>query len=354
LGGLPNINNAPYNALPIGIGPFKYVRWKRSDFIELAAKPTYFRGAPKLRRIIVRIMPDRNAALNALEAHEVDLLILWSSYYERARTIPDVTISKRLGGRFAHIDFNLSHAVVADLAVRQAIRLAIDRETILRKIGRNLGIVQDNIISPINPAFDPHVPTTPFDVVAANRLLDRAGWRRGPDGIREKAGLRLDLLFAGSAGTPDLDERNELIRAWLREIGVALDIRRYSAPIFFALASQGGILSGGKFDVTSFVSSGDPMGDLSGQYACSEAEPTGDNVTRYCNRQVDAAMDAFSRRSSFRERQPYANFIQAQLQHDVPSIVLSIPYDLLAYNSKLRGLRIDSIAPFDDFMKVDI
>jgi hypothetical protein len=78
------------------------------------------------------------------------------------------------------------------------------------------------------------------------------------------------------------------------------------------------------------------------------------NVPRYCNRQVDAAMDAFSRRSSFRERQPYANFLQAQLQRDVPSTVLSIPYDLLAYNSKLRGLRIDSIAPFDDFMKVDI
>jgi peptide/nickel transport system substrate-binding protein len=354
LGGLPNINDAPYNALPIGIGPFKYVRWKRSDFIELAANPTYFRGPPKLRRIVVRIMPDRNAALNALEAHEVDLLILWPSYYERARAIPGVTVSKRLGGRYAHLDFNLSHPVVADPAVRQAIRLAIDRETILRKIGRGLGIVQDNIVSPINPAFDPRVPTAPFDIAAANRILDGAGWRRGPDGVRERNGRRLELFFAASAGTPDLDERNELIRQWLRRIGVALDIRRYAAPIYFALASQGGILAGGKFDLTTFVSSGDPIGDLSGQYACSAAAPNGQNVTHYCNRRVDAAMDAFSRLYSFRARQPYADFVQSQLQRDVPSIVLSIPYDLFAYNSKLRGFRTGSIAPFDDFMRVDI
>ena len=354
LGSLPNINNAPYNALPIGIGPFKYVRWKRSDFVELAADPRYFRGLPKLHRIVVRILPDRNAAFNAFQAHEIDLLVLYPAYYERARAIPGVTVSKQLGGRFAHIDFNLTHPVVADLAVRQAVRLAIDRQTISRKIGHGLGIVQDNIVSPIYPAFDPRVPTTPFDIPAANRLLDRAGWKRGPDGVRAKNGVRLELLFAGSAGTPDLDERNELIRQWLRQIGIELDVKRYAAPLFFAPAAQGGIAYGGKFDLTAFVWSGDLTGDLSGYYACSQAAPTGQNVTHYCNHRADAAMNAFSRLYTFPERQPYANYIQEQLQRDVPSIVLSIPDELWAYDSKLRGFQAGSIAPFDDFMNVDI
>jgi peptide/nickel transport system substrate-binding protein len=354
LGALPNINNALYNALPVGIGPFKYVQWRRSDFVELVANPTYFRGAPRLRRIVVRLMPDRNAAFNALQAREIDLLGIWPGYYERARAIPGVTVSKQLGYGFAHIDFNLSHPVVAELAVRQALRLAIDRQTLLRKIGGGLGVVQDNIISPINPAFDAHVPTTPFDVAAANRLLDRAGWKRGPDGIRKKGGLRLELLFAGSAGTPDYDERNELIRSWLRQIGIALDIKRCAAPLFFAPAAQGGILYGGKFDLTAFTWSGDPTGDLYGYYACSQSAPNGQNVTHYCNRRVDDAMKSFSRLYTFRSRQPYADFIQEQLQRDAPSIVFSIPYAIYAYNSKLRGFRIDSIAPFDDFMNVDI
>jgi peptide/nickel transport system substrate-binding protein len=272
----------------------------------------------------------------------------------RARAIPGVTVSRQLGGRFAHVDFNLTHPVVADLAVRRAVRLAIDRKTILRKIGHGLGIVQDNIISPISPAFDPHVPTTPFDIAAANRLLDRAGWRRGRDGIRAKNGPRLELLFAGSAGTPDLDERNELIRQWLHQIGVEMDVKRYAAPIFFAPAQQGGILYAGKFDLTAFVWSGDLTGDLSGYYACSQSAPNGQNVTGYCDRRVDAAMNAFSRLYTFRERQPYADFIQEQLQRDVPSIVLSIPDELFAYNSNLRDFRGDSVAPFDDFMNVDI
>lgn len=354
LGGLPNINNAPYNALPIGIGPFKYVQWKRSDFVELAANPTYFRGPPRLHRILVKIVPDRNAAFNLLQTHEIDLLVLPPAYYERARTIRDVTVSKQLGERFAHIDFNLTRPVVADLVVRQAVRLAIDRQAILRKIGRGLGVVQDNIVSPVNPAFDPRVPTTPFDTAAANRLLDRAGWRRGPDGTRVKNGVRLELVFAVSSGAPDLDERNELVRQWLRQIGVEMQIKRYSAPLLFEPAQQGGIIYGGKFDLTAFIWSGDLTGDLSNLYACSQATPNGQNVTHYCNRRVDAAMNAFSRLYTFRERQPYADFIQEQLQRDAPSIVLSIPDEIYAYNSRLRGFRAGSVAPFDDFMNVDI
>ena len=63
LDGLPEINDAPYNNLPVGIGPFKYASWKRADSVELVPDPLYFRGRPKLERVVFKIIPDRNTAL---------------------------------------------------------------------------------------------------------------------------------------------------------------------------------------------------------------------------------------------------------------------------------------------------
>ncbi len=354
LGALPNINNAPYNALPIGIGPFKYVRWKRSDYVEMVANPTYFRGEPKLRRILFKFVLERNSALDELETHEIDLWAPPAAYYERARRIPGITVFKVPGNGFAHIDLNLAHRVLADLSVRQALRLAIDRETLNRKLGDSLGTVQDDMVSPESPAFDPHVPTTPFNVTAANRILDRAGWRLGADGIRQKGALRLALDFATPLGTPDIDQRIELIRGWLKQIGVAIDVKRYSAPQMFAAAQDGGIIYGGKFDLVSFTWSGDPTGDLYTYYSCTQFPPNGQNVTHYCNRKVDAAMQLFEKLYSFPERQPYADFIQAQLQRDAPTIVLSVADSVFAFNSDLKGFHLAQGNPFDDFMNVDI
>ena len=68
-----NINTDSYNALPVGIGPFKYLRWRRAERIELTENPLYWRGTPKLRKIVCRIIPNRDTILAALQTGEVDL-----------------------------------------------------------------------------------------------------------------------------------------------------------------------------------------------------------------------------------------------------------------------------------------
>jgi peptide/nickel transport system substrate-binding protein len=355
LASYPNINNIPYNALPIGIGPFKYTAWKRSDSVEMVANPTYFRGKPKLDRIVFKIIPDRNTVLSELQSHEIDMwLPVASNYYGRVTAIPGLHVLKQSGYYFGHIDLNLARPVLQDLAVRQALRLATDRETIKAKIRHGLGVVQDNMVAPTNPAFNPRVPTTPFNIAAANTLLDQAGWVRGPGGVRAKNGVRLSLAFATSSGTPDTDEMIELIRGWWQQIGVEVNVKRYLSSVLFAPYQQGGIIYAGKFDVATFQWSGDPQGDLSNLYECDQFPPNGQNLVHYCNRQVDRAMEAFKSLYSFRARQPFANFIQMKLQRDVPTIVITINDDIFAYNDELTGFHPNQLSPFDDIMNVDI
>jgi peptide/nickel transport system substrate-binding protein len=355
LGKLANINNAPYNALPVGIGPFKYVAWKRSDSVEMVANPTYFRGKPKLDEIIFKIIPDRNTVLEELTSHEIDLWApVAANYYERVKAITGLTVMKNTGYYFGHMDLNLAHPVMADKSVRLALRMATDRETLKKKIRHGLGIVQDNMVSPKNPAFDPRVPTTPFSIAGANRILESGGWRMGSDGIRHKGALNLNLVYATSSGTPDVDAGIELVRSWWKQIGVSLDVKHYPSPLLFGAYNTGGILYTGKFDIVTFQWSGDPQGDLSNLYECNQFPPKGQNIVHYCNPQVDQAMERFKSFYSFPERQPYANFVQEQLQKDAPTIVTSINEDIFAFNSDLTGFHPNQLAPFDDFMNVDI
>jgi peptide/nickel transport system substrate-binding protein len=355
LGDLPNINNAPYNALPVGIGPFKYLSWKRADSVEMVPDPYYFRGQPKLQRIVFKIVPDRNTVVTQLETHEIDLWTPVSgAFYDRVKAIPGLTVLRQPSYYFGHLDFQNQHPGLDDQRVRRALRLAVDRNELKQKIRHGIGIVQDNPISPKHPAFDRAVPTDPFDLVLAAKLLDQAGWKPGPDGIRAKNGRRLNLDFATSTGTPDTDSAIELIRANWQKIGVAITVQHYPSPLMFAPYANNGIVYGGKWDVITFGWGGDPIGDLSNLYSCEQVPPAGQNDPRYCDRTVDAAMQAFKQEYDEKKRQKYSNIVQAGIAKDVPIIVLDIQEDIYAFNSDLTGFHPNQLSPFDDFMKVDI
>ncbi|MEO7040431.1 MAG: peptide ABC transporter substrate-binding protein [Candidatus Elarobacter sp.] len=355
LGNLPNINHAPYNSLPIGIGPFMYKSWKRADSVEMVANPLYFRGLPKLQRIIFKIVPDRNTVLTQLETHELDLWTPVSAgYYDRVKAIPGLTVDRYPSYGFGHLDFQNERPGLNDPRVRRALRLALDREEIKQKIRHGLGIIQDNVVSPKNPSFDKNVPTDPFDLGQAAKLLDDAGWKPGPGGIRVKNGHPLNLTFATSVGTPDTDSMIELIRANWQKIGVGLNVRRYPSPTFFATYQDNGIVYGGKWDVITFQWGGDPIGDVSNLYACDQMPPHGQNDPRYCNPAVTAAMAKFKLEYDETKRQKYANIIQAGIAKDVPIVVIDIPEDIYAHNSDLKGFHPNQLSAFDDFMNVDI
>ena len=193
---LATINEAPYNALPVGIGPFKYASWKRAESVEMVPDPLYFGRKPKLQRILFKIIPDRNTVLTQLTTHEIDLwLPVPAAFGDRARAVPGVTLIRQGSYGYNHIDLELEHGALRDPLVRRALRLATDRATILAKIRHGYGILQETPFAPEHP-FHVDVPRVPFDVAAANRMLDGAGWRRGADGIRSKQGQRLDFTLA--------------------------------------------------------------------------------------------------------------------------------------------------------------
>ena len=355
LRGLHDINNAPYNSLPVGIGPFKYVRWQRGSQIELARNDRYWRGKPQLERIIFKIIPDRNTALTQLTTHEVDMWYpIGGAYYDRVKAIPGITTIRQPGYLFNHFDFNLTRPIFKEKAVREALRYAIDRELIKAKIGHGIGIIQESPIAPTHPAFSPGVPNVRFDLKKANDLLDRAGWKPAADGIRIKNGMRLAIEFAAFTGSPDVDSQLELIRGWWKEIGVELDVKHYAAPIMFAPYADGGIIYAGKFDIVGFAWQDDVIGDLTNLYASREIPPNGQNDPRYRNPVVDKALDEFRKTYDPARQKKLSGIVQRQVVEDVPTIVTSFREDIFGFNDDLRNFHPNAVTAFDDIMKVDI
>ncbi|MBD5655460.1 MAG: peptide ABC transporter substrate-binding protein [Candidatus Eremiobacteraeota bacterium] len=354
LRGLRNLNTTPYNSLPVGIGPFKFAAWHRGDSVVMERNPNYFRGAPKLDRVIFKIVPNANTTLEQLRTHELDLwLPIAPHYYPQTQAIPGISGNSIPSYTFDHLDFNLTHPMLQDVKVREALRYALDRADLLHKVLNNLYLLAE---SPVTPAssYDAHLPLIPHDIAKANALLDADGWKRGPDGIRSKGGLTLRLTYVVTIGQADYDTEAELIRSWWKQIGVDMIVKHYLSSQMFATAANGGILYGGKFDVARFGWGADPNEDLSNLYACYRFPPNGQNDLRWCDRAATAAIDRAKENYDKKTRAKDIDLVQDALYAQVPTVILYARKELAAYNSDLKGWHPNSISPFDDMMNVDI
>jgi peptide/nickel transport system substrate-binding protein len=354
LGRLPTINNAAYNSKPVGIGPFRVVQWRRGDAIELEANPYYFRGRPKLQRIIFKILPSYDTLAAQLQSGEVDVWpLVPPTYVDRIKALPHVAVDVEAGFRTTNIDFALPRPLVADRRVREAVARAIDRSKLIVKALHGYGFRYDGIALPLDPpvpgrvafAYDPH---------AAAALLDAAGWRLGADGFRTKSGQRLVLSVPYQTGAPDLDEQVELIRADLHAAGIAIETKKYQPGLLFGLLQEGGIVDSGHYDFTLYPRQLTDIEDAYGLYGCRNIVPNGENATRYCSHAADELFAQLESTYEPVQRRTLFAHLQAQIIRDLPTVILYVAKTCTAWNDAVHGYHPSPLTPFDDMMNVDI
>jgi peptide/nickel transport system substrate-binding protein len=355
LGGYPNINHVAYNAKPVGIGAFRVVDWKRADRIDLEANPYYFRGPPKLRRITYELVPSRDTLLTLLQTGEVNL---WAevppTYITQVKAITNMRTEVEPGIFYEHLDFNVTRPLVSDVRVRQAIRYALDRRQIVYTIAHGYGILQESTISPVLPFAPKGIPFNEHNLKRAQQLLDQAGWHTGPGGVRVKNGQRLSLQFPYFTGVSTADDTVELIRQQLRAAGVEIQTRKYAPAMFFAPYQDGGIVYGGKWDMTMFSWQDLPVADLSNLFECNQIPPNGQNALHYCNPAVDRLLEQIKRTYDEREQAALLAREMRIIVADVPTIVLYVFDTGYTYDKDLTGFHPGAFAPFDTMRDVDI
>lgn len=334
-----DLNHVPFNVHPIGTGPFKLVRWVRGDRIEYVANDAYYRGAPKLRSIVLRIAGNEETMVNQLRAHEVDYLFaVHAKVYPGVRGVDGVRTDLVPLNAYTAIMVNVAKPPFDDPRVRRALALAVDKKRIVEDATYGTHLPAREDIPPNIWAYDPKAGTDVRDLAAAKSLLDEAGWRAASDGTRTKNSVALRVGLGYTSEDETTRQIAVLVADQLREAGFALDLKGYARSLYYAPAPNGPI-AGGRYQlaVSDWISGADP--DDSTQLLCDQVAPKGWNWPRYCS----PAMDAAQRRALTLYDRPqrkaaYAT-IEELLARDIPFAYLSWWRQVEPYNTDFHGFR---------------
>ena len=337
-----SLNQIPFNQQPIGTGPFKVAQWVRGDHIELVANDDYFLGKPKLRRIIVREIPDENTSLNSLRAHDIDWIFEASpNLYKELRGLPNIKIVTNDQPQTMGMVINTSRYPLSDVRVRRAVAYAVDKEELVNNNTGGTAIVAWADQPPFMWAYEPNVPKYPHSIAQAKALLEQAGFTPGPDGMMRKNGQPLQLQVAYNVENATRRLVAVQVQAMLKQAGIDAEIKTYPANIFFATYGQHGILTTGKFDMTvsGWIAGMDP--DDHSLYQSDQiprpSHPDGANYSRFNNPEMDADQKAALSTYNEADRKKAYSKIQKLIASELPENYIWFPRQIQPINPDFKG-----------------
>ncbi len=176
LAGKHDLNRDPYNAAPVGLGPYALASWERGSRVVLRADPRYFRGRPPIGRIEIAIVPDPNTRLALWRTGKLDVVIGrvqdGRSYLDALRSVAGARVQLKPHYEFDYLQMNLAHPPLDDRRVRRAVVQAIDRGRIMRALDGELWVPGQSDRLPGQFAYDPALVQPAYDPAAAARALE--------------------------------------------------------------------------------------------------------------------------------------------------------------------------------------
>lgn len=327
-------NRTLYDTAPtdpgLGFGPYRITGHRPGSEIVLERNPTWYGEAPWFDRITVRTIESTTALEANLLAGGIDMiegelgLALDQALAFERRHGDRYTVLYKPGLVYEHIDVDLDNPILADARVRQALLHGIDREGISQSLFAGRQPVADTSVNPLDWVHSAEVPHYAFDPERAAALLDEAGWRPGPDGVRRDAeGRRLRLRLMTTAGARSRELVQQVIQSQWQALGIETVIDNEPARVFFGetLARRrfGGLA------LFAWISSPEnvPRSTLHSEEIPSEANGwAGQNYTGYRNPEMDRLIDAIEVELDRDRRKALWGELQRLYATDLPALPL--------------------------------
>jgi peptide/nickel transport system substrate-binding protein len=222
-------------------GPYLVTGYDTGTRVVLERNPHWQGRRPYFDRVIIKTIGNTAALQTNLLSGDVDMIpgegvgLTLDQVLTLRRQYPDrFQYIFKPGLAYDHIDLDLSNRVLTDVRVRRALLLALDRATMSQKLFDGLQPVADSWVSPLDPVHASDLPTYPYDPARAAALLDEAGWKPGPDGVRRNAaGEKLSLVFGTSAGNRLRELMQQVFQSDWRRVGIETVIHNEPPRTFF-------------------------------------------------------------------------------------------------------------------------
>jgi peptide/nickel transport system substrate-binding protein/oligopeptide transport system substrate-binding protein len=268
---------AGFASQPVGTGVFRFVSWRRDDQVVLERFRDHFRGPAHVERVVFRVIPAEATRFNEYVAGQLDVTDLPTGRCRSAQADPklkgEVAIWSTLGTH--GVRFNVERPPFNDARVRRAVAHAIDPALIVERLLEGCVTPARGILPPALPGYSPETRRLPLDRALSRRLL-------------AEAGVTPNTAVAFNFNTSDLNQRiAELLQAQLKEIGLAVELRRLDWAAHIKLVDDGGA---GFFRQGWIGDYPDPENFLTVLFHSRNAGEAG-NTSRYRNPTVDRWLD---------------------------------------------------------------
>lgn len=326
-------------------GPYTITEFKLGSYIVFSRNKHFYGAKPEYDKVIVTHIPDSSALKANLASKQIDGISAVGFPPDTAITMDnefqqDKTSLSRVyfqdSSIFQGVFFNLDKDIFKDKKVREALSHAIDKEALVKAFYQNKLKPAEGILPPQHPAYKNKASI--YSKKTAISLLEHAGWKSGPNGVREKDGKKLSLIFKTSAGIKVLENIQVFICDQFKDIGAQCVIKNEPPRVLL-----GSSVPHGEFDLVMFGQPIPPDTSLASYFSSNEI-PTnanswaGGNSLRVRSIELDLILKDFDNEFSIDKRNKLAQKIEAYLQSDFSFIPLYHRREAIVMPKKLEGL----------------
>ena len=336
----------------IGTGPYVLTDFVTDEYAVFEANENYWGEQPKIKKITVKVIPDNQTRILALEKGEIDMIfgknMIDADAINQYTGNDKFTVSLSDPTSTRQIVLNTTRDVLADKEVRQALQHATNKQTISEGIFYDLEQPADTLFAKTVPYCDIDLEPYAYDVELAQSMLDEAGWVVGSDKIREKDGqkLNIDLLYNSDSVTEKAIA--EYLQSEYQKIGIALNIHGEEEQ------SYRDNMKAGNFDMVFNICWGTPY-DPQSSLAAMRAPVYGDYAAQLGledKAEIDQAITDILVSTDETKRQELYTFVLTRLHEDAVYIPLTYECNKAIYRSDLQGFHFTQTqyeVPFADF-----
>ncbi len=327
---------------PIGSGPFKYVSKSGQTLVELERFADYWEGAPKIERLVVKVVKDANALQAELRSGNVTLAPLHTNVTAGAFTVmgrdPNLQVSQFEGANILYMGFNTRKAPLDNVKVRQAIAFAVNREEIVKYLLRDQAKVAHSLLPEGLWAYSAKTKYG-YDMAKAKQLLDEAGFP-DPDGDGPQMRFQDEISLIISSGNIVTSQVAQVIQQNLNDVGFPVVIESLENNIVLTQFSKGQF----QMVISSWIGGNQDPIFLKDLFASSEIPETkegGRNRHRYNNPEFDALINRAIDIAEHEESTPLYSQAQEILARDLPLLPLWYPANMVVAQKNVGNIKVD-------------
>ncbi len=344
-----NVDDAPENtAPPLASGPFKFKEWRPNDSIILERNERFFGGAPLIDQWIYKVYPDANALAAALKTGEVDVATrIEPKDKDDLSRVESLNAFSVLAPEYTYIGWNQLRAdkeFFQSKAVRQALAYGLNMDQVIEQVLFGEGRKMVGHTPPVSWAYDPSgLNQFEYDPGKAQQLLEQDGWTRGPDGIYQKGGQRLEFTIVTNSGNKTRETLLQVAVEQYKQIGVNASARTESFEALVDRLNKSrdptyGDRGGRDYDAFILGWSLTPDPDSYEIWHSSQIQFPGANRTGYRSEVVDRALEDGRTHCGQSDRATAYKTVDKQLNEDQPYNFGFAQNTLTFSNKKVQGV----------------